>query len=165
MKRQMETILRNLNVLKDAHDQSHLEVSTKLDRLERDVTAGQEETAQLVVKRIKREPAQPQFERKANERQFTFNAQLNDSVQTAVRLLDKLKPKQPQAVAILKTAKEQLEESMKAIMERQKLICFVNCSQYGWGAVEEYLQEDITKDEKEAKKWADGEKSMEAKIH
>ena len=164
MKQQMEAILRNLDALKGTHDQSRHKMSTKLDHLERDVTAGQEETAQLVVKRIKRESAQLQFKQKGNERQFTFNAQLNDSVQTAVGLLDKLKPEQPQAAAILKTAKEQLEESMKAIMERQKLICFADRSQYGWGVVEEYLQEDITKDEKESKKFADAEKSMEVKV-
>ena len=33
------------------------------------------------------------------------------------------------------------------------------------GVVEEYLQGDIAKDEKEAKKWANAEKSMEAKMH
>ena len=48
---------------------------------------GQEERAQLVVKQIKREPTQPQFKRKGNEKQFVFNAQVNDSVQTAIVLL------------------------------------------------------------------------------
>ena len=164
LKQQMETILRGLDALKGAHDQVRHELTAKLDRLEKDVAAGQEETAQLVVKRIKREPAQPQFKRKGNEKQFTFNAQISDSVQTAVGLLDKLKPEQPQAAVILKMAKEQLEEGMQAITDRQKLIRFADRSQYGWGAVEEYLQEDIAKDEKEAKKWADAEKSMEAKM-
>ena len=160
----METILRGLDALKGAHDQVRHELTAKLDWLEKDVAAGQEETTQLVVKRIKREPAQPQFKRKGNEKQFIFNAQISDSVQTAVGLLDKIKPEQPQAAAILKTAKEQLEEGMQAITDRQKLIRFADRSQYGWGAVEEYLQEDIAKDEKEAKKWADAEKSMEAKM-
>jgi len=50
---------------------------------------------------------------------------------------------------------------MKATTE---LIRFAYQSPYGWGVVGEYLQEDIAKDEKEAKKWADPEKSIEAKM-
>jgi len=160
----MECILKSLDAIKGANAQCYQELTSKLNRLERDVAAGQEETAQLIVKQIQWEPTQPPFKRKGNERQFVFNVQVNDSVQTAVGLLEKIKPEQQQAAAILKTTKEQLEEDMKAITERQKLIRFADHSPYGWGVVEEYLQEDIAKYEEEAKKWADAEKSMETKM-
>ena len=159
MEEKIDTLLKNFEALKQAQEQNRRDLSVKLDRLEKEVAAGQEETAQLVVKRIKRDSTQPQFQRKGNEKQFTFNAEVNDSIQAAVGLLDKLKPEQSQAAAILKSAKEQLQEGSKAIAEWQKLIRFADRSEYGWGAVEE----DLASNEKDAKKWADAEKYVEQK--
>jgi len=51
---------------------------------------------------------------------------------------------------------------MQAIKDRQKLIRLADRSQYGWRAVEEYLQEDI--EDEGAKKWVNAEKSMKAKM-
>ena len=160
LKQQMEMILKGLDALKGAYDQVRHEPTTKLDHLERDVAAGQEETAQLVSS-ISRGNQLSHNSNGKGMKNSSFNAQISHSIQTAVGFLDKLKSNQPQAAAILKTAKE---SSWRKVHRPLKLICFVDHSQSVWGAVDEYPQEDITKDEKEAKKWADAEKSMEAKM-
>jgi len=51
-----------------------------------------------------------------------------------------LKPDQPQVAAVLKTAKEQLQEGMDAIAFQHKLIRLADSSECGWGAVDEYLK-------------------------
>jgi len=107
----------------------------------------------------RREP-EPTFCQKGNEQQFSFNRSVDDTIKSAATMLEKLKPDQPQAAAVLKTAKEQLQEGMDAIPFQQKLIRLADSSECGWGAVDEYLKEDIDTDEKEAKKWSESEKRV-----
>jgi len=89
-------------------------MSTKFQRLEKEVAAGQEETVQLIVHKMRKEP-EPTFRQKGNEQQFSFNRSVDDTIKTASGMLDKLKPDQPQAAAVLKTARDQLQEGANAI--------------------------------------------------
>jgi len=87
--------------------QSQQDIAAKLDRLEKKVAANQEETAQVVMKRIKRYLGY-QFCGKGNEKQFIFNdGGVNDFIRAvASDLLEKLKSTSPQDNTILKSAKE-----------------------------------------------------------
>ena len=83
-----------------------------------------------MAKKTKRDP-DIQFHRKGNEKQFTFNEAVNDSIQSAAAMLEKVKPATAQETAALKNAKEQLQLCTKAIGERQKLISLADRSEYG----------------------------------
>ncbi|XP_065920317.1 uncharacterized protein [Dysidea avara] len=133
-------------------------MNAKFERLEKEVADGQEETAHLIVRKIQQKEPEPTFRRKGNERQFAFNQSVVDAIKSAASMLDKLKPEQPQAASVLKNAREQLQEGVHAIAAQQKLIRLADSSDCGWGAVEEYLKEEIATDEKDAKKWSDAEK-------
>ena len=78
---------------------------------------GQEETLQLVAKKMKRDP-DFQFRQKGNEKQITFNKAINDSIQLAAIMLEKVNPTTTQEMVALKSAKEQLQLSTKAIVRR-----------------------------------------------
>ena len=62
-----------------------------------------------MAKKLKRGPDY-QFRHKGNEKQFLFNDSVNDTIQSASTLLEKVKPSAPQDAAMLKTAREQLLE-------------------------------------------------------
>ena len=104
MEEKLDELLGSLNTLKKSQEESQQQITAKLDRLEQDVATGQEETLQLVAKRLKRDP-EYQFRRKGNEKQFLFNEEVNDSIQSAASLLEKIKPTVAQDTAILKSAK------------------------------------------------------------
>ena len=83
-------------------------------------------------------------------------------------MLEKVKPTTAQETAALKSAKEQLQLSTKAIVERQKLIYLADRSEYGWQLMEAYQQEAYQQDEladseKDAKWIEEAEKAVEVK--
>ena len=117
MDEKLDELLKSIDDLKS----TQRDTTAKLDRLEQDIATGQEETLQLVAKKMKRDP-HFQFRRKGNEKQFTFNEAVNDSIQSAAAMLEKLKPATAQETAALKSAKEQLQLGTKAVGERQKLL-------------------------------------------
>ena len=162
MEEKLDELLRSLNTLKKSHEESQQQITAKLDRLEQDVATGQEETLQLVAKRLKRDP-EYQFRQKGNEKQFLFNEEVNDSIQSAASLLEKIKPTVAQYTAILKSAKEQLQQSTKAISECQKLIRLADRSEYGWQLVEAYQRDELADNEKDTKKIEEAEKAVELK--
>ena len=147
LKQQMETILKGLDAFRPGPSRANREAGLPGKRYGSSA-GGNGPTHGQVTK----------WKRKGNEKQFTFNETLLRQQSGSWISLNPTNHRP--RTAILKTAKEQLEEDMQAITDRQKLICFVDCSQYGWGAVEENLQEDIAKDKKEAKKWADAKMCM-----
>ena len=115
-----------------------------------------------MAKKMKRDP-DVQFRRKGNEKQFTFNEAVNDSIQSAAAMLEKVKPTTAQEMAALKSAKEQLQLGTKAIVERQKLTRLADRSEYGWQLVEAYQQDELADSEKDAKRIEEAEKAVELK--
>ena len=149
--------------LKESQEQNQQEMATKFDQLQREVVASQEETAQLVAKKMKRGP-EYQFRRKGNEKQFLFNDSVSDSIQTAAAMLEKIKHVVPQEAILLRNAKEQLMEGTKAIEERQKLIRIANQSEYGWPVAEAYQQADeLAAEEISSKRMEEAVKQVEQK--
>jgi len=97
----IDELLRSFNDFKDRQtlaqeefSRSQQELSARFELLQKEVAAGQEETAQLVAKKLKKTP-EYQFRRKGNEQQFKFNDAVSDSIQSASGLLDKVKPTSP----------------------------------------------------------------------
>ena len=160
MEGKLDELLQSFSTLKKSHEESQRQITAKLDRLEQDVATGQEETLQLVAKKLKRDP-EYQFHRKGNEKQFVFNEEVNDSIQSAASFLEKIKPTAAQDTAILKSAKEQLQQGTKAISERQKLIRLADRSDYGWQLVEAYQRDELADNEKDTKKIEEAEKAVE----
>ena len=162
MEGKLDELLESFSNLKKSHEESQQQITAKLDRLEQDVATGQEETLQLVAKRLKRDP-EYQFHRKGNEKQIVFNKAVNDSIQSAANLLEKVKPMGAQDTAMLKSAKEQLQQGTKTISERQKLIRLADRSEYGWQLVEAYQRDELADNEKDEKKIEEAEKAVELK--
>ena len=75
----------------------------------------QVETLQLVGKKMKCDP-DFKFRQKGNEKQFTFNEAVNDSIQSAAAMLEKVKLTTTRKMVALKSAKEQLQLGTKAIV-------------------------------------------------
>ena len=128
MDEKLDELLKSIDDLKSTQRHNQQDTTAKLDRLEQDIATSQEETLQLVAKKMKRDP-DFQFYRKGNKKQFTFNEAVNDSIQSAAAMLEKVKLKTAQETAALKSAKEQLQLGTKAIVERQKLIRLVDRSE------------------------------------
>ena len=79
MDEKLDELLKSIDDLKSTQRQNQQDTTAQLDRLEQDIATGQEETLQLVAKKMKRDP-DVQFRRKGNEKQFTFNEAVNDSI-------------------------------------------------------------------------------------
>ena len=163
MEKKLDELLSCFDALKKSQEQNQRDMATKFDQLQKDVAAGQEETAQLVAKKLKWAPDY-QFRRKGNEKQFLFNESVSDSIQTAAGMLEKMKPAIPQEATLLKNAKEQLMEGAKAIEERQKLIRIADQSEYSWPVAEAYHQADeLAAEEISSKRMEEAVKQVEQK--
>ena len=66
------------------------ELLSKLEKLQKEVTSGQESASQEVVKKI--EKRSYQFQRKGNEEQFKFNTLVEEHMGAAIKELGKLSP-------------------------------------------------------------------------
>ena len=126
----LDELLKSIDDLKSTQWQNQRDTTAKLDRLEKDITTGQEETLQLVAKKMKHDPGF-HFCRKGNKKQFTFNEAVNDSTQSATTMVEKIKPTTVQETVDLKSAEEQLQLGPKAIVKHQKLVHLANRSKYG----------------------------------
>ena len=163
MEEKLDEVLKSIAAIKGTQKKNQGDIAAKLNRLERDIASDKEETLELVAKKLKREP-ELQLSRKGNEKQFTCNESVNDAIQSATSLLEKVKPTAAQDTVILKNAKEQLQEGTRAIAERQKHIRLVDRSDYGWQLVEAYQQADtLAENEKDTKNIEEAEKAVELK--
>ena len=132
MGKKLDELLKSIdNLNKSTQWQNQRDTTAKLDRLEQDIATSQEETLQLVAKKMKRDPGF-QFGQKGNEKQFTFNEAVNDSTQSAAAMLEKVKPTTAQETVALKSAKEQLQLDTKAVVKHQNLIHLADRLEYGW---------------------------------
>ena len=162
MDEKLDKLLKSIDDLKSTQWQNQWDTTAKLDCLEQDIVTGQEETLQLVAKKMKCDP-DFQFRWKGNKKQFTFNEAINDSIQSAVAMLEKVKPTTAQETAALKSAKEQLKLDTKAIVECQKLIRLADRLEHGWQLVEAYQQDKLADSNKDAKRIEKAEKVVELK--
>ena len=104
MDEKLDELLKSIDDLRSAQWQNQRDTTAKLNRLEQDIVTCQDETLQLVAKKMKCD-LDFQFCRKGNENQFTFNEAINDSIQSAAAMLEKVKPTTVQETAALKSVK------------------------------------------------------------
>ena len=78
-----------------------------------------------------------EFPYKSNQMQFDFNESICDKVDTIVKLIKN--GSQKRAPKLAKSIKENIEK-------RNKLLKIADKSTAGWGAVEEYLSDDLASD-------------------
>ena len=67
MDEKLDELLKSIDDLKSTQRQNQRETTAKLDRLEQDIATGQEETLQLVAKKMKCDP-DFQFRQKGDEK-------------------------------------------------------------------------------------------------
>lgn len=91
MDEKLDELLQSINNLRSTQQQNQWDITAKLDRLEHDVETGQEETLQLVAKKLKQDTGF-QFRRKGNAKQHSFNKGVNDYIQSTASVLEKIKP-------------------------------------------------------------------------
>ena len=141
---------------------NQLEMTEKMNKLERDVYAGQDDAADRVVKRLKREKGL-EFKKKGHEIQYLFNEGLGDKMESASAALAEINATGASDKTALDQAKAELQEGMQAITQRQKLIRLADRSEFGWDAVNEYKKDELADNDDDARRLEKAEKAAEQK--
>ena len=95
--------------------------------LKRELAGDREAADNWLLKKLKLEKA-PTFKKKAHEKQFQFNEEVATKLDSASASLSETPP-------AVEKAKTLLEEGMKLVSERQKLIRMADRSEHGWATV------------------------------
>ena len=159
----MDEILQSLQTLRKSQEDGQNVIKRRLDQLEKDVAAGQENATQRVVKKLKEDQTFV-FKKKGNEKQYIFNDNVKDQLVAAAKQLELVDlPAGAQREAMDK-AKEELKQGLEVIATRQKQIKVADCSEYGWATVDEYEQDQLAADEEDAKRLEKAKKSAGSKV-
>lgn len=118
-----------------AIDESRSSFQRDLSQLKEEMKKGQEETADQIVKRARREQSF-KFNKKGNKWQHEFNEKVSGVLEEAVATVSGDDPTSAKV-------KKLLHEGLKLIEERQKLIKMADWSEYGWGLVYEYEADEL----------------------
>ena len=163
MEQKIDELLASITALKKDQDDNQKAMSDKLERLERDVQAGQEMAAEKVVKKLKRDRGY-EFKKKGHERQYLFNDDIKDKMDSAAASLAKVTPANPKDKEALDNAAKELKEGVDAVTLCQKLIRLADRSEFGWEAVNEYEKDELAANEDDAKRLEKAEKAAEQKV-
>lgn len=120
------------------------DVKGQISSMKRELTKERDEANDQLVKRLKLEK-KTVFKRKGNERQYVFNAEVEDKVVAAASSLDATPPE-------VEKARNLLKEGEELIKERQKLIKVADRSEHGWATVEEYVADELADDSDDEKR-------------
>ena len=127
-------------VLKAVKDGMRDEVAS----LKRELADDREAADERLLKKLKLEKA-PSFKKKTHEKQYHFNEEVSSKMEAAAASLTETPP-------AVEKAKTQLEEGLKLVCERQKLIRMADRSEHGWATVEEYLEDELADDSDDEKR-------------
>ena len=95
------------------------------------------------------------FKKKGNEQQFNFNRKVIKTSTAAVKALES---------GSIDKAKEDLDEGISLLTNRQKIIKLADKSEFGWATVPEYVCDDLADNEADASKIKKAEKRDAAKF-
>ena len=132
---------------------------TRLEERLKVLETKQEASCEKLAKKIRKEKSYS-FKRKGHEIQHDFNEKVKETLETAVEALSEENVRDPDKVAATKKA---IDEGIEMLERRQKLIKLADRSEYGWRTVEEYEEDDLTKDSDDEKRIAKAEYRVETK--
>ena len=162
MEEKLDAVLKSLDALKQEHKDGQEDFRQKIDKFEKDVTFGQEEAMQCVVKCLK-EDRTLVFRKKGNEKQFLFDDNVKDQIKVAGEQLDLLEPAVLGQKESLERAKEELQKGLVLLAGRQKRIKMTDRSDFGWAVMDDYENDELASDEDDAKKMEKAERSVASK--
>ena len=159
----MDEILESLQSLRQSQEEDQTAIKRRLDQLEKDVAAGQEDATQRIVKRLKEDQIFI-FKKKGNEKQFIFNDNVKDQCVATAKHLELIDvPSGSGQREAIDKAKEELKQGLEMIAARQKRIKVADRSKFGWATVDEYEQDQLAADKEDAKRLEKAEKSAGSK--
>ena len=135
------------------------------------VRQGQDETARMVREnqmesaRILAKGKKPafNFRKKGHEIQSAFIDRVTDQVASATARMERVEAADDIGAAQLEKAKEDLQEGIKLLTRRQKLIKFADRSEAGWAAVEEYEDDELASNSEDERKMDKAERRPRGK--
>ena len=150
-------------LLMDEIKKNREDVQQRLDKLEGDVAAGQDNAAQIVVQKLKADRSYT-FRKKGHEEQYRFNADIESHLNKAQGEAAKIHPSTEKERRSLEALKAQLQEGIQAIACRQKRIKVADRSDYGWAVVKAYDNDELASDSEDEKRLFKAEKTAEREI-
>ena len=136
------------------------------------VRQGQDETARMVREsqiesaRISAKGKKPAytFRKKGNEIQSAFIDKVSEQVASATAWIERVTAADESGAAHLDRAKEDLQEGIKLLSRRQKMIKFADRSDSGWAVVEEYEDDALASNSEDERKMEKAERAAERKV-
>ena len=162
MEQKLDEVLASITAMKQTQTDNQMEMNQKLEQLERDVHAGQDVATERVVKKLKRDRGH-EFKKKGHEKQYLFNDEIKDKVDSAAAMVAKVTPATAKDKELLDNATKELKEGVDAILVRQKLIRLADRSEFGWDAINEYEADKLVSNEDDAKRLEKAEKAAKQK--
>ena len=90
MEGKLDELLASFEALKKSQQDNQADMTKKLEKLERDIQAGQDVAAERVIKKLKQDQGY-EFRKKGNEHQFVFNDEIKDRIDVASSLVSQVK--------------------------------------------------------------------------
>ena len=150
-------------LLMDEIKKNREDVQQRLDKLEGDVAAGQDNAAQIVVQKLKADRSYT-FRKKGHEEQYRFNADIESHLNRVQGEAAKIHPPTEKERRSLEALKAQLQEGIQAIACRQKRIKVADRSDYGWAVMKAYDNDELASDSEDEKRLFKAEKTAEREI-
>ena len=119
-------------------------VDEKLSQLHRELKDKRESADERLVKKMRLEK-RPTFRKIGNKKQYKFNEEVQDKLDSA----DAALAQRPPAV---EKARSLLQEGQKLIFVRQKKIRIADRSENGWATVKEYEEDELAENSNDEKK-------------
>ena len=147
-----------LSVILDEMKRSERRMEDRLKQMEEQMHASQEEAVQKAAKKAKREKAYS-FKKKGHQEQNDFNERVWVCLEEARDEISK----RPLEQSALDKAKRAVDEGLRLISERQKLVKIADRSEYGWGVVAEYQADKLASGSDDERKFEKAERATEKK--
>ena len=116
-------------------------VNTQIQGLQSNLLKAQTDLASQIASEV--QPETYVFKKKGNEQQFNFNRKMIKRSAAAVKALES---------GNIGKAKEELNEGISLLNNRQKIVKLADKSEFGWATVQEYVCDDLADDEADASK-------------
>jgi len=116
----LDKILSDVAAIADKREASQCDLNAKLNKLEQDMTASQEDATKRALKRSRRDRP-TEFNRRGHKEQFDFNEEVDNRLDAATKKMRWLAPSEADK-KLIQEAIDELQEDMRVIAKRQKHI-------------------------------------------